>query len=79
MIGIAVAVDPFMVMSHKARDLLVVVDLRENVLPNYWMLLHESPLLKRQRTWLLEETGGESDLADVMHEPAKVRHLRLLN
>ncbi len=38
-------VDPLVVMPDDARDFIVVIDLGENSLANYWVLFHLSTLL----------------------------------
>jgi len=52
-LGIAVPVDPFVVVPHNASDLLVVSNLREDSLANDGMLLHEAPFVRRQWTRFL--------------------------
>src|SRR5215208_3755343 len=75
-VGIAVPVDPFVVVPHNASDLLVVSNLREDSLANNRMLLHEAPFVRRQWTRFLQESRRKSNLADVVHETTQVCHLR---
>jgi hypothetical protein len=58
--------------SDDVSDLRVVVDVAEDPLSDLGVLLHLPALFESQRPWLLEQAGRESDLADVVDEPAKV-------
>ena len=60
------------------RDLRVVVDVPEDPLADFGVLLHLPALLERQRPGLLEQARGEPDLADVVYEAAEVDELLLL-
>ncbi len=62
-------------VANDGRDLRVLVDVAEDPLADRRVLLHLPTLVERERTGLLEETGREPDLADVVHEPAQVRVL----
>jgi hypothetical protein len=41
------------------------------------VLLHDSPLLKRQRAGLLQQTGRQTNLSNVMDKASKVRGVLL--
>jgi len=65
-------------VAHNACDLLVIVNFREDALSNDWMLLHESPFLKRQRSRLLQEARRKPNRSDVVDEATQVGHSRVL-
>ena len=77
-VGVAAPVDPFVVVPDDLRDLGVVVHVREDALADHRVLLHLPPLFRRQRSRLLDDTRSDSDLSDVVEEPAEVRELLLL-
>src|SRR5262249_7418481 len=64
-------------VSNDSRDLRVVVDLGENALADLGMRFHKTPLFERQGAGLLEETRGQTDLSDVVHESAEMYELLL--
>ena len=66
-------------MPHDLGDLGVVVHLRQDALPDRRVFLHLPALLERERAGLLQEAGGESDLADVVDKTAEVRHVLALS
>ena len=59
-------------MPHDARDFCIVLNLRENALPDYRVLLHVPALFQRQRSWLLEQTWGEANFSDVVNESTEM-------
>ena len=65
-------------MTHDLGDLCVVLHLGQDPLADLGVLLHLPPLTERERARLLEESGRQPDLADVVHEPTLVRQLLLL-
>src|SRR6266566_3834116 len=60
-------------------DLRVVVDVTEDPLADLGVLFHLPALLERQGPGLLEQTSGETDLADVMYEATEVDELLFLS
>ena len=65
-VWVAIAVHPLVMVTYDSGDLGVVVNLAENALANRRMLLHPTALLESERSGLLQESGGESYLADVV-------------
>ena len=66
-VRVAIAVHPLVMVAYDSGDLGVVVNLAENALANRRMLLHPTALLESERSGLLQKSGGESYLADVVH------------
>src|SRR4051812_21187338 len=64
-------------VPHDPSYLCVIVDVREDALPDLGVRFHEPPLLQCESPRLLEKPGRETDLADVVHEPAQVCELLL--
>ena len=77
-IRVAVAVHPLVMVANNSCDLGVVLNPGKNALANHRMLLHPATLIERERAWFLQQPCGESDLADVVHEPAEMGELLLL-
>ena len=50
-------------------------DLGENALADFGVRLHDPAFFKSERTLLLKKAGRKPDLANVMHQPCKVRLL----
>src|SRR5688572_14484703 len=73
------AVHPLMVMANYPGDLLVVLYIRKDPLPNDGMLFHSSTLVQCQGARLLEQASRKTHFADVMNEPAQMYELLLLN
>src|SRR5258707_4368562 len=66
-----------MVMTDDRCDLGVGVDIGQNSFANLRMALHLAPLVKRKRSRLFEESSGQTDLANVVDQPAEVGELLL--
>jgi hypothetical protein len=66
-------IDPLVMMPDNSSDLSVVIDFRQDALPNRRVLLHLSAFVKGQGSSLLKKTCGETDLSDVVDEAAEVR------
>ena len=62
-----------MVVADDRRNLRVLVHVSEDALADCRVLLHLPALLERERARLLEESRGEADLANVVHEATEVR------
>ena len=76
-VRVPISVESLVMMSNDRSDLGVVVDLRKDALADLAVRLHEATLLERERTRLLEKAGRQTDLSDVVHEPAKMNELLL--
>src|SRR5581483_4826635 len=72
------SVDPCMVMPDDRRDLCVRVNVRKDRFPDLGVTLHLTPFLKGERSGLIEEAGGKTDLPDVVNEAAQVGKRLLL-
>src|SRR6476646_7484372 len=59
-------------MPDNTRNVCVELNLHEDALADGGVLLHLPAFLKAQRTILQEQACWEADLADVVHEAAKV-------
>ena len=70
-------VDALVVMAHDRRDRAVTLEIGEDSLAGRRVLLHLSPLGRRQRS-LLGHTGQQPILPDVVDEPAYLSRLLLL-
>jgi hypothetical protein len=64
-----------MMMPNDASDFGVVVDLAEDSFANGRVLFHSTTFLERECSGLLQESGRQTDLSDVMDETAHVRQL----
>src|SRR5829696_2656072 len=64
-------------VPHDLRDLCVVVDVCENSLADYGVLLHHPPLFERQSAGLFENPRRKSHLPDVVNEAAQMGQLLL--
>src|SRR4051812_4281837 len=71
-VGIAGSVDSLVMVPHYLCDLRVVIDLRDDPLPNRGMLFHLPPLFQSERPCLLEQSRRKSDLSDIVHESTEV-------
>ena len=72
-VGVPVAIDPFVVVPNDLGDFCVVVDLRKNPLPNLRMSLHHSAFVECEGPRLFEEPGRKPDLSDVVDESSHMR------
>ena len=73
--GIALAVDPFVVVAHDERYVCVEVDILQDALADRGVFLHLSPLFEGQWPVLQEQARWQADLPDVVHQAAEVRPL----
>jgi hypothetical protein len=62
-----------MVMANDRCDLGVVLYIRKDSLADLGVLLHLATLVQSERTWLLEQARGETDLSNIVDETAEVR------
>jgi len=76
-VGVPVAVNAFVVVTHDPSDLLVVGNFLKDPLTDDRVLLHETPFVERQRTRLFEKAGWKSNLSNVMHKATQVCHVCL--
>jgi hypothetical protein len=53
-------------MANDPGDFGVIVDVPEDALADHGVLLHLTPLVEGKGARLLQETGSEADLADIM-------------
>ena len=65
-------------VAHDACNVGIVFDLRQNAFSDDGVLLHLSPLIKRQRSRLLEEAGGKTHLANIVHKTTQMNECLLL-
>jgi hypothetical protein len=66
-------VEPFVMLGHDGDDLLEVRDRFENLRPLGGMSSDNGELLLRQPPRLVEDRGRNTDLPDVVEQPAAVQ------
>ncbi len=76
-VWVALPIDSLVVVPHHRCNLGVGIDLRENPLADFGVLLHLPTLIECQGARLLEEASRETDLSDVVHETTKLRKFAL--
>jgi hypothetical protein len=67
-----------MMMPYDAGDFSVVLDVRENSLSDYDVLLHFTAFLGTEWTGFLEEAIWEANLSYIVDESGKMRQTLLL-
>ena len=70
-VRISQAIDPFVVVTHNTGDLGIVLNLGQDPFPNRGVLFHLPSLLESKSAWLLQQSGRETNLADVVNEPQR--------
>ncbi len=74
-VRISQTIDPFVVVTHNTGDLGVVLNLGQDPFANRGMLFHLPSLLEGKSAWLLQQSGRETNFADVVNEATKVDKL----
>ncbi len=77
-IWIAHSIDALVVRPDDVCDLRVIVDVAQDPLADFGVLLHLPAFLEGQRARLFEQARRQADLADVVHQTAEVDELLLL-
>ena len=76
-VGVSLSVHPFVVVANDSGDIEVIINLRENALPNLRVRFHQPSLLQRERPRFFEETCRKPHFSDVVHEATCVSEPRL--
>jgi len=66
-----------MMVSNDKCDLVVVLDIRQDALADDRVLLHEASFFAREGPRLLQQSGRQTDFANVVHETTEMGELLL--